>query len=187
MSYPKKCGNGKNRVTVKKSMLKKSAATPVGRTWSSWARWPAAVVPIAVLPFNSMTYQTGQQIPVDGMMPFLVTHKSAQESLKQWVDSLWFAPNKFKQGANGKFGEVYLPLLDIRFTHLYLLYSGQRCENYTNTIGTGKNKRTVTRTRWYLATRISQDPRSGIRIIDTSRPFHEQFPPLCVAQISTSG
>jgi len=96
-------------------------------------------------------HQAEQRIPVDGMMPFLITYHITQENLRNWVQSLWFAPDQFKkQGAQGQFEGVYLPFWT--FDSLtFTCYSGQRGENYTTTVGTGKNKRTVTKTRWYPA------------------------------------
>lgn len=92
-----------------------------------------------------------KRIPVDGVLPFLVDHRRAKSGLQQWVKSRWFAPNEFRRrGAEGKFNGVYLPYWT--FDSLtFNVYKGQRGENYTVTVGTGKNRRTETRTRWYPA------------------------------------
>jgi hypothetical protein len=67
------------------------------------------------------------------------------------VQSRWFAPNEFRRrGAKGKFNGVYLPYWTFD-TLTFNVYKGQRGENYTVTVGTGKNRRTETRTRWYPA------------------------------------
>jgi hypothetical protein len=68
--------------------------------------------------------------------------------LAEWVRSRWFAPNDFlKQGVQGKFNGVYLPYWT--FDSLtFNAYQGERGDNYTVTVGTGKNRRTETRTRW---------------------------------------
>lgn len=89
------------------------------------------------------------RVPVDGVLPFLVDHDRAHRSLAQWVSRLWFAPNKFKsEGIRGNFEGVYLPYWT--FDSLtFSKYSGQRGVNYRTTVGSGKNRRTVTRTRWY--------------------------------------
>ncbi len=96
-------------------------------------------------------HTAGQRIPVDGVLPFLVERDSASKNLGQWVKSRWFAPNDFlKRGVDGKFNGVYLPYWTFdSLTHNR--YSGQRGDNYTVTVGTGKNRRTETRTRWYPA------------------------------------
>lgn len=92
-----------------------------------------------------------KRVPVDGVLPFLVERSTVQGKLKDWVKSRWFAPGDFKKrGAQGKFNGVYLPYWT--FDSLtFNAYSGERGENYTVRVGTGKNKRTETRTRWYPA------------------------------------
>ena len=92
-----------------------------------------------------------QRIPVDGVLPFLIDHDRAAKRIQAWISSRWFAPNAFlKRGAEGDFNGVYLPYWT--FDSLtFNIYSGERGENYTVTVGTGKNRRTETRTRWYPA------------------------------------
>jgi predicted RNA-binding Zn-ribbon protein involved in translation (DUF1610 family) len=92
-----------------------------------------------------------QRIPVDAVLPFLIDHDAAATALAEWVESRWFAPNAFRRdGVNGKFNGVYLPYWTYD-TLTFNAYRGERGENYTVTVGTGKNRRTETRTRWYPA------------------------------------
>lgn len=91
------------------------------------------------------------RISPNGVLPFQITHQQAQQSLSKWVKSLWFAPGDFKrQGIQGKFNGVYIPYwtFDSFTTNAY---QGQRGEEYRVRVGTGKNRRTVTRVRWYPA------------------------------------
>jgi len=90
-------------------------------------------------------------IPIDGVLPFLVERKEARVHLKKWVQSRWFAPNDFKKrGIEGRFNGVYLPYWT--FDSLtFNRYVGQRGEYYYVTVGSGKNRRTVRKTRWYPA------------------------------------
>lgn len=90
-------------------------------------------------------------IPVDGVLTFLIDRETARANLKAWIRSRWFAPNDFKaRGVQGRFNGVYLPFWT--FDSLtFSSYTGQRGIHYTATVGTGKNKRTVIRTRWYPA------------------------------------
>jgi len=90
-------------------------------------------------------------IPVDGVLPFLVERKQARVHLKDWVQSRWFAPNDFKKrGIEGRFNGVYLPYWT--FDSLtFNRYAGQRGEYYYVTVGTGKNRRRIRKTRWYPA------------------------------------
>ena len=92
-----------------------------------------------------------RRVPVDGVLPFLVDHDKAADKLKAWVTSRWFAPNEFlKRGVQGKFNGVYLPFWTYD-TLTYNVYSGERGEDYWVTVGTGKQKRRVRKTRWYSA------------------------------------
>lgn len=91
------------------------------------------------------------RVPVDGVIPFLVERRRAAGNLRRWVQSRWFAPSDFRQqGARGKFSGVYIPFWTYD-TMTANRYSGERGEDYTVTVGTGKNRRTETRTRWYPA------------------------------------
>jgi DNA-directed RNA polymerase subunit RPC12/RpoP len=91
------------------------------------------------------------RIPVDGVLPFQVERKAARANLKSWVDSRWFAPNEFrKRGAEGKFNGVYLSYFTYD-TLTHNVYAGQRGEYYYVTVGSGKNKRRVRKTRWWPA------------------------------------
>lgn len=91
------------------------------------------------------------RIPVDAVMPFLIEKDRAQLVLKEWINSRWFAPTEFrKRGVDGKFDGFYLPFWTYD-SLTFNAYSGERGEDYTVTVGTGKNRRTETRTRWYPA------------------------------------
>ena len=96
-------------------------------------------------------HKAPKRIPVDGMLPFVITRQKTQENLNHWVAGLWFAPNDFKkQGIKGKFEGVYLPYWtydSLTFTR----YTGQRGDDYYVTVGTGKNKSRQRRTRWSYA------------------------------------
>jgi len=92
-----------------------------------------------------------QRIPVDGVLPFLVDQATARRKLADWISSRWFAPNEFlKRGAEGRFNGVYLPYWTFD-AMTFNVYRGERGENYTVTVGSGNNRRTETRTRWYDA------------------------------------
>lgn len=96
-------------------------------------------------------HRGGFRIPVDAVLPFQVEQQRAEQLLSQWVRTRWFAPNDFKRaGVKERFNGVYLPFWTfdaLTFTR----YVGERGEHYTVTVGTGKDQRTETRTRWYPA------------------------------------
>ncbi|HPF38849.1 MAG TPA: hypothetical protein P5081_17260 [Phycisphaerae bacterium] len=101
-------------------------------------------------------YTAEDRIPVDGVLPFRVDRGRAQANLAAWVKSRWFAPNEFKRrGVHGRFNGVYLPYWTydaMTTTH----WSGQRGDNYTVWVGTGKDRRMETRTRWSFRSGVHQ-------------------------------
>jgi hypothetical protein len=96
-------------------------------------------------------YEAPDRIPVDGVLPFHIDKEKARDNLRQWIKSRWFAPNDFiARSVKGRFSGVYLPYWTfdaLTFTR----YEGQRGEHYTVTVGSGKNRHTVVKTRWYPA------------------------------------
>lgn len=91
------------------------------------------------------------RVPVDGVLAFLVDRETARANLRKWVRSRWFAPNEFaRRGVGGRFNGVYLPYWTFD-TLTFTRYTGRRGEHYWVTVGSGKNRRRVRRTRWYPA------------------------------------
>jgi len=95
--------------------------------------------------------QAEHVLPIDGVLPFQVEREQAEEALRKWVKSRWFAPTRFKRaGVRGRFSGVYLPFWTYD-TLTFNRYRGERGEHYYVTVGTGKNKSRQRRTRWYPA------------------------------------
>ncbi|MES2791758.1 MAG: hypothetical protein V4719_19210 [Planctomycetota bacterium] len=91
------------------------------------------------------------RVPVDGVLPFLVDHERAAQQLRTWVQSLWFAPNEFKEkGVAGKFQGVYEPYWTFDF-ETFTRYAGLRGDHYWVTVGSGKDARRVQQTNWTSA------------------------------------
>ena len=93
-------------------------------------------------------HEAKKRLGVDGILPLRVPEKTAQGQIGKWVKGRWFAPNRFlREGVDGDIHAVYLPFWT--FDALTLnTYRGQRGDHYTVTVGSGKNRRTVVRTRW---------------------------------------
>lgn len=108
-------------------------------------------------PFCGKPVQRGKvhdaddRIPVDGVMPFRIDKNSANQRLKDWIKSRWFLPNDFKKrGVEGNFSGIYVPYWT--FDSLtFNSYVGERGEHYWVTVGSGKDRRRVRKTRWYPA------------------------------------
>lgn len=88
------------------------------------------------------------RIPVDGMLPFTIDRRKAQENLTNWVRSRWFAPSKFRRdGVEGKFQGVFLPYFTFD-AMTATAWSGQRGDHYYVTVGSGKDERREQLTSW---------------------------------------
>lgn len=94
-----------------------------------------------------------ERVRVDGVLPFLVDRKIVAENLQRWVQSLWFAPNEFKQrGVRGNFQGVYLPFWTFD-AQTATSYTGYRGDHHTRTVTSQKadgttETTTVTETIW---------------------------------------
>ncbi len=90
------------------------------------------------------------------LVPFQLDTKKARGIFKNWVNKLWFAPNKLKRAAldpEGLHG-LYIPFWTFD-ANLFASYQGQRGDYYyeTQTYNSNKGKRTrqVRKTRWSYA------------------------------------
>lgn len=83
------------------------------------------------------------------LLPFHISDDQITDHLSLWLKKLWFAPNKLKKRAlhTNKIQGVYIPYWTYD-AQTDTKYTGQRGTHYTTTVGTGKDRRTVTRTRW---------------------------------------
>ena len=89
----------------------------------------------------------------EGVLPFCVTDKEANQNYKTWLSGLWFAPSKLKDMAQAdKMSSVYIPYWTYD-AHAYSEYDGSRGEHYYETqyyTENGESKsRQVQRTNWY--------------------------------------
>lgn len=90
-----------------------------------------------------------RRLPVDGVVPFGIDTKAAEEKVKDWIGGRWFAPNDFKKYSKaGSFSGVYLPFFTFD-AQTYTEYTGERGDNYTVVVGSGQNQHTETRIRWH--------------------------------------
>ena len=103
-----------------------------------------------------MTPQSAKLIKPMSLLPFAVTREQAKQKFSDWINSLWFAPNKLKQYArvDSKFNGMYVPHWTFD-SNTVSVYRGQRGEHYTTTetYTTTENGKTVTKTRQVTKTR----------------------------------
>ena len=104
-----------------------------------------------------LTEHTQRLIKPQGVLPFKVKSEEAHDAFRDWLGSLWFAPNDLKKYARreGRLAGMYLPYWTFD-TESTTQYRGQRgeyyyeTERYTDDEGNTQTRR-VRRTRWYSA------------------------------------
>ena len=83
------------------------------------------------------------------VVPFKVSNEFSLECYSKWLKKKFFAPKKVKKEIPSlKLRGVYLPVWTFD-TNTISLYKGRLGKHYTTTVGSGKNKRTVTKTRYF--------------------------------------
>lgn len=86
----------------------------------------------------------------NGILPFRISKEDVHEYYHKWLKSKHLAPFKLKKEAKKQPSQgIYIPLFtfDSKCDCAYTIRYGK---HYTVTVGTGKNRRTETRTRWYI-------------------------------------
>lgn len=105
-----------------------------------------------------------RHIKPQALLPFKLGQTEAHAKMTKWLKGLWFAPNGLAKYARstGKLNGLYLPYWAFDAA-TRSRYTGQRGVYYYVTVGSGKDKRTVRRTRWSRA--------SG----EVARQFHDML------------
>ncbi len=97
-----------------------------------------------------------KQIKPKYLLPFKIDQKIAFQKFKNWIASLWFAPNDLKKKATDpdKLHGLYIPYWTYD-SKTSSNYTGERGDDYivTETYSTVENGRSVTRTRQVTKTR----------------------------------
>lgn len=113
-----------------------------------------------------------RHIKPQALLPFKLGQADAHAKMTKWLKSLWFAPNGLAQYArqSGKLNGVYLPYWAFDAA-TKTRYTGQRGVHYYVTVGSGKDKRTVRRTRWTRASgRVSRQFHDMLVVASESLP-----------------
>jgi len=94
-------------------------------------------------------HDSPDRLRVDGVLAFQVEDAAARQNLRTWTKSRWFLPSELaRDGIQAAFVGVYLPFFTFdAFTANR--FSGMRGEHYYVTVGSGKSRTTVRRTRWW--------------------------------------
>lgn len=94
----------------------------------------------------------------NAVLPFKVPEDEAKGFWRKWLKKKWLAPGKLKKEARmQKMRGVYIPVWTFD-SHVDAMYEARLGETYTVIVGTGKNRRTETRVRWFhVSGVINQD------------------------------
>ncbi len=85
----------------------------------------------------------------NAVLPFLISEPKAHESLKKWMGKKFLAPSNLKKTAKtSRMNGVYIPSWTFD-SNVHAKYDARLGKTYTVTVGSGKNRRTETRIRWY--------------------------------------
>lgn len=83
------------------------------------------------------------------VIPFKIGKDEVAVLYKKWLKKRFFAPRKIKKNIpNPILNGVYIPSWTYD-TNTFSSYEGRLGKHYTTTVGSGKNRRTVTRTRYF--------------------------------------
>ena len=83
------------------------------------------------------------------VVPFSVNEDGARTAFRKWLKKKWFTPNALKKGVKtDRFNGVYNACF-VYDANTVSQYSGTLGRYYTTTVGTGKNRRTVTKIRYF--------------------------------------
>ena len=109
------------------------------------------------------------------LLPFKIERAAARDRYHHWLASLWFAPGGLKKYARltGGLKGVYVPYWTYD-ANTRSQYEGMRGEHYWVTVGSGKNKRRVRKTRWYPASGAVRDRFDDILIL-ASRSLPQRY------------
>jgi len=93
--------------------------------------------------------QSKKAIRPRAVLPFKITQTRAGARFREWVSSLWFAPNGLAREAGaGRIDGVYLPFWTFDCA-TSSSYSGRRGDDYQQTVkDSNGNTTTVTKTKW---------------------------------------
>lgn len=129
----------------------------------------------------------------NGILPFRISKEDVHVYYKKWLKGKHLAPFKLKKEATKQPSQgVYIPVFtfDSMCNGTYTIRYGK---HYTVTVGTGKNRHTETRTRWYLDSGVISNFFNDIQVeasksidqktlsklggfdTDNSSSYHNQF------------
>ena len=92
----------------------------------------------------------------DRVIPFKIDMDTANKNYQLWLKKKLYAPSKLKKEIPYPINSsIYIPSWTYD-SESFSTYRGRLGKHYTTTVGSGKNRRTVTRTRWFRISGVHQ-------------------------------
>lgn len=109
----------------------------------------STVCPYCTTPLIESDVHEERLIQPSYLLPFKIEGKDTKSYVDIWLKRLWFAPSKLREQAlhSNELKGVYIPCWTYD-AQTETDYRGERGVTYTVTVGSGKNRRTTTQTRW---------------------------------------
>lgn len=122
----------------------------------------------------------------DSILPFALSREQAFDFGRKWLKKRLYAPRKLKKNFKvDKFKGVYVPCFTFG-SDTASSYSGRLGEYYYVTVGSGKNRRTVRRTRWFSVSGNFGKTYGNIVVESSSRLTQEQIEALLPYDLDTA-
>ena len=121
-------------------------------------------------------------IKPNAVLPFAFGEEEAKANYKKWAKKKLFCPSSFKKElAMRSIRGIYTPCWTFD-SQVFSTYEGRVGERYTVTVGTGKNRHTEVRTRWFFIrgnynqryddVQVDCGPHITSKIFEKLKPFH---------------
>lgn len=103
------------------------------------------------------------------VIPFKISANDSVDVYRNWLKKKLFAPKKLKKAIpNPNINGTYIPSWTYDTT-TFTKYSGRLGKYYTVVVGSGKNRRTVTRIRWYSIRGVHQSAFDDILVCSSKK------------------
>lgn len=112
------------------------------------------------------------------IIPFKIAKEYAFDAFQKKAKKSFFAPRDFKKNFNiDKFNGAYLPTWTFD-TNVFASYKGRLGKYYTVTVGTGKNRHTETRIKWFNIEGTKQFSFDDLFVLAGNRLNEKQIKPI---------
>lgn len=112
------------------------------------------------------------------IIPFKISKEYAFDAFKKKTKKSLYAPKDFKKNFNiDHFNGAYLPIWTFD-TNVFTPYTGRLGKYYTVTVGSGKNRHTETRIRWFKISGTKQFSFDDLFVLAGKRLTKKQINPI---------